>query len=459
MDAVAAIPGILAILWLLRRRTPQETYLSIYMPSLLLLPGWCRFVLPALPDPTFHESAILPIAAALFLRGRIKWRTSLLDLLVVAYGLFIGYSEYTNAGFKEAQNLMFDMVAAALVPYFAAQAMAGSAELRVAFAKRFVWLVAILACLLTYEFRFAANPYRVVFDHFFPDQGSGWVTTFRYGFARIAGPYGHAILAGIVFMAAFRLARWLQHAKLWEPHLAWAGKRFSKAQLVTGATLAGLAMTLVRGPQIGALLACLVSAMGRGQNPPRRARFVLAAILLIGIPAGTVAWSYASVGRAAAKDASQESAAYRKELIDKYVGIALDHAALGWGRNGWPKVPGMPSIDNYYLLLSLMHGVPAALLLMSILVTLQANLLRNGFRFVTEFQTNSSLSFTLAGIFAGFMFAILTVYMGDNVVPIFFTLAGFSEGYLKAGGDAAVNPVADSAAPEIAQALFARVIA
>jgi hypothetical protein len=459
LDAVAAIPGLLAIIWLLRRKSLHGTYLSIYLPALLLLPGWCRFVVPALPDPTFHESALLPIAAVFMMRVSRKWRPSFLDLLVVAFGLFIGYAEYANAGYKEAQNLMFDMIAAALMPYFVGQAMAGSNELRIAFVKRFVWLVALLACLLTFEFRFANNPYRMVFDHFFPGQGDGWVTTFRYGFARVAGPYGHAILAGIVFMFAFRLARWLEHSKLWEPRFKWFQSRFSKAQFVTVATLAGLTMTLVRGPQIGTLLAVAVSAMGKGRNPRRRARFVLAAVLLIGIPAGITAWSYASVGRAAAKDASQESAAYRKELIDKYVTIALDHATLGWGRNGWPKVPGMPSIDNYYLLLCLMHGVPAALLLVAILVLLQARLLYNGFRSAPAFPEGSSLSFTLAGIFTGFMFAILTVYMGDNVVPIFFTLVGFSEGYLKAGGDAAALSKQDMAAMAIAAPRFAHVIA
>lgn len=459
MDALAAIPGILAIVWLLRRKSPRETYLAIYLPSVLLLPGWCRFVVPALPDPTFHESALLPVAAAMMLGISRKWRPSVLDVLVVAYGLFIGYSEYTNAGYKEAQNLMFDMVAAALMPYFAAQTLAASAELRVAFVKRIVWLTALLAGALTFEFRFASNPWRVVFDRFFPGQGDGWVTTFRYGFARVAGPYGHAILAGIVFLFAFRLACWLRNSNLWEPHFRWFQSRVSKAHWLMAATLTGLAMTLVRGPQIGTVLAMAVSAMGKGRNPRRRARFVLAAIVLIGIPAGIAAWSYASVGRAAAKDASQESAAYRKELIDKYVGIALDHAALGWGRNGWPKVPGMPSIDNYYLLLSLMHGVPAALLLIAILVALQARLLANGFRSAPASPEGSSLSFTLAGMFAGFMFAILTVYMGDNVVPIFFTLAGFSEGYLKAGGDAAGDSGKSAVSAGTVAPRFAHVIA
>ena len=312
--------------------------------------------------------------------------------------------------------------------------------------KRIVVLIALLACILTYEFKFAYNPYRRIFDVFFPGQGDGWVTTFRYGFARIAGPFGHAILAGIVFLIAFQLQRWLQQCGHWEQHFRRFRTRWSKAQLLTAALVLGILMTMVRGPQIGTLLAIAVTYMGKGNNPKRRAKFVLLAILLVGIPAAIIGYNYASVGRAAATTTSQESAAYRKELIDKYVDIALEHSALGWGRNGWPKVLGMPSIDNYYLLLTLMHGVPAVGMLLLILVSLVVRLLRNGFRSAPAKPQGSSLSFTLAGIYVGFAFSILTVYMGDNVIPIFFTVVGFSEGYLQAGGDASVMRTAERAA-------------
>jgi hypothetical protein len=459
LNLVAGIPGLLAIIWLIRRKSPSQTYLDVYLPSLLVMPGWCRWVLPALPDPSFCESAAIPVAAMFFLKGWKKWRPSFYDFLVVGYGGFIGYSEFVNAGFNEAQNLMFDMVASAMAPYFLAQAMAATAELRTAFAKRFVALMAFLACILTFEFKFGVNPYRMVFDRFFPGQGDGWVTTFRYGLARVAGPFGHAILAGAMFLIALRLARWLQHSKLWEPQFKKFRLPFSKAVFMTGGTALGLFMTLVRGPQIGYVIATIFTAMGRGRNPKRRALIVLVALLGVGVPMGVGAWSYASVGRAAAKDASQESAAYRKELIDKYVSIAMEHATLGWGRNGWPKVSGMPSIDNYYLLLCLMHGIPAAGLLLSILAVGQFRLMRNGFANAPVSPPGSSLSFTLAGILAGFMFTILTVYMGDNAVPIFFSIAGFGEGYLKAGGDAAAK--LERGVPEaiVVKPMFARVIA
>lgn len=435
MTILAILPGLAALIWLIRK-SHREAYLDVYLCSLFLLPGWCRFIAPGMPDPAFHEAALLPIAAAFLFRSRFAWRWSFMDLLVAAFAAHIGYSEYANAGYKEAQNLMFDMLAAGVLPYVLAKGIVEPNGLRVAFVRRVVWLLAILAVCFAFEFRVAYNPYRMVFDKFFPGQGDGWVTTFRYGFARTAGPYGHAILAGIVMLAGFRLQRWLECSGLWEARF----RRFhpgpyTKARMISVALLAGLAMTMVRGPQIGALIAAAVTAIGAGPNPRRRLRWIAAAIIVVGIPAGIIAYSYASVGRAAAKTASQESAAYRKELIDKYVDIAIEHSAIGWGRNGWPKVAGMPSIDNYYLLLALMHGVIATALLASIVAVLFLRLLRNGLRAGPRRRKGTSLSFTLAGIYAGFAFAILTVYMGDNVIPIFFTLTGFSEGYLLVGGD------------------------
>jgi hypothetical protein len=461
MSILAVLPGLLAIVWLVRR-SHREAYLDIYLFSLFLLPGWCRFVAPGTPDPTFHEAAILPIAGAFLLKYRAKWKLSFMDLVVVAYAATIGYSEYVNAGYKEAQNLLFDMIAAGILPYLLAKGMIQGSAFRTLFVRRVVWLLAILTVFFVYEWRFAYNPFRLVFDRFFPGQGDGWVTTFRYGLARTAGPYGHAILAGIVLMTGFRLQRWLEMSRLWEPRF----RRYNigsltKGRILTLAMIAGLAMTMVRGPQIGALIASAVNMIGMGRNPKRRACWIAAAIVVIGIPVGATMYSYASVGRAGAVTASQESAAYRKELMDKYVDIVLQHSVLGWGRNGWPKVSGMPSIDNYYLLLSLMHGVLATALLLTILITLIARLLRDGLQAGSRTPKGSSLSFCLAGIFAGIAFSIFTVYMGDNVIPIFFTLVGFAEGYLQAGGDleAARKPAASPTGSTAPPPRFAVVLA
>src|SRR5262245_55652246 len=94
---------------------------------------------PGLPDPSFSHAAILPIAVAALIGGNLRWRFSLGDILVVGFAWCVGYSEYSNAGYKEAQNLLFDMFCLALLPYLLTKALVEPNGLRVAFAKRLVY--------------------------------------------------------------------------------------------------------------------------------------------------------------------------------------------------------------------------------------------------------------------------------------------------------------------------------
>ena len=430
MNFVVVLAAIASCVYI-ARKSLQDAFIKVYLPVALCLPAWARWVLPGLPDPTFQQAALLPIAAVLILRRFKGFRISLLDPFVFGLVFVIGLSEYVNAGYAEAQNLMFDMLASGLLPYVSAKYLLQSSASRVRFMRSFVWCTCLVVLVTLYEVKFASNLYRVVFDRFFPGQGDAWVTTFRYGLPRVAGPYGHAILAGIIFMITLRLQAWLQGTRLWEPRFSRVNfGSLSKAQVLTACTFLGLCLTWVRGPQIGALLAWMISVIGRGPNPRRRMAWALSALVVFGIPLAYFLYSYVSVGRAAAVTASQESAAYRKELVDLYFAVAMHHAWLGWGRNTWPKIPSMPSIDNYYLLLGLMHGIIAVALLVAVLAIVCTRLYKAGVRTAVSNPVHSSLSFNLLGIYIGFAFSIGTVYLGENVVPVFFTLLGFTEAFL-----------------------------
>jgi hypothetical protein len=172
-------------------------------------------------------------------------------------------------------------------------------------------------------------------------------------------------------------------------------------------------------------------------------------------------YSYASVGRINAKSDSQETAAYRFELIQKYLNIAEERSGLGWGRSTWPKVDGMKSIDNYYLLLALMHGMIADSLLIVIIFGTAIRLVRFEMKLAPPKVRGSSFGFTLAGIFVGFAITIATVYVGLTALPVFAVITGWAEGYMLFGS--ASEPVgqvgrtaAAGAAPNFA---FRRVVA
>jgi hypothetical protein len=439
LEFVILVPAVIAI-WYIVRKSYTEAFLSVYLFAALVLPGWCRLVLPGLPKPSFDEAAIFPIAIAWLFDRRMKWKFSFLDLVVASVLFLMSFSEYHNEGFPAMRNQSVDLVLGCVTPYVLGKSIIQASGLAERFIRRFVWYLTLVFLTTLYEFKFAYSPYKLIFGPLFPGQGNGWVTTFRYGFPRVAGPYGHAILAGLIFMIGSSLQLWLKDSSSWERQSKIFFVPFNRAKAITLAMFAGLLLTFVRGPQIGMVISWLLRWAGRGLRPKRRMLLLLAALIVLGTPLAIWFSSYISVERTSARSQSQETATYRKELIDKYKTIALRHSVLGWGINGWPKVSGMPSIDNYYLLLSLMHGVIATGLLVVVMLTLIVRLYRNGMKYAPLQPPGRSLSFTLLGIFAGIAFSIATVYIGGNVMPIFYLLTGFTEGYLLAGGDRTLLP-------------------
>ena len=409
--------------------------LGVYLPLLLLVPDGFRAITPGLPDPNFSQAAIIPIVLLALARhaGQTdRWKPGAMDALIVAFALCVGYSDYAGRGYADAQNLMFSMLFSVLAPYFVARWVIAAEGLDVAVARRIVILVFGVALVGVWEARFGFNPFHAVIGKLFPGQGTGWVTTFRYGVARVAGPYSHAILAGIVLAMAFTLQRWLQTAGHWEPRftrLPWP-----KARVITAVLLVGMVMTVARGPWLGAVAAAVLLAVGQARNR-RRALALAGAGLLLGAVAGGWALNdYLDIKPGAVMSMSQESALYRKVLFEKYVDIALAQAWFGWGLTTWPKVRGMASIDNYYLLIALMHGLPAMLMLVLLMLGSALQCIRRGLR---EPPGSHSPAFAFAGIFIAVFVALGTVYLGEQVLPLLFFVLGWAQGWLRSAKPAA----------------------
>lgn len=425
MQLVALLPGLLAA-WVAMRRGAAAAFLDVYLPVLLLCPDYFRWIAPGLPDPTMSEAAILPIAGWYLLRERDHWRWTSLDGLVFGFAFLKALTEYNAKSYAEAQNLMFDVLGTVVFPYMLAKALIAPKGLSVAFAKRFVVLSAAAGIISLYEFRMGRNPFRMFFDRFFPGQGS-WVTTFRYGFARAAGPYGHAILAGIVFMAGYRLQRWLEWSGQWRGR-AWF-LPMTRARFFTLALLGSIVISLARGPQMGAAAGGLLLLVARSPSRKAIAASVLGVLLVVSIPSIAAFREYVSVGRAGAKTVSQETAAYRAELFEKYSSLALERAWLGWGQGAWPKIPGLESTDNHYLLLALNHGVVALALFLAIVVVTSVRLIAFAARQPPR-DSRGMLAVSLAAVFIGYFLALATVYQGMQTVQVFFLITGWSDALL-----------------------------
>ncbi len=422
------------------RHGAGRAVLVVYLPLLLLIPDGFRAITPGLPDPNFSQAAIIPIVAVALLRHARGWRPVPMDAVIVVYAAWVGASDYMARGYDDAQNLMFSMLFSVLAPYFVARWVISAQGLDVAVARRFVIIVFCVALVGVWEARFGFNPFHALIGPLFPGQGKGWVTTFRHGMARVAGPYSHAILAGIMMAVAFTLQRWLQKAGHWEPRFAGLkALPWPKARVITVVLAMGMLMTVARGPWLGAVFALARLAVGQAAHR-RRALTIAGTALAAGAAAGAWALSdYLDIQPGAAMSMSQESALYRKVLFEKYFDIALESAWFGWGLTTWPKVRGMESIDNYYLLMSLMHGVPAMLMLVGLLLGSAWLCVRRG---LAEAPGSHSPAFAFAGVFIAIFVALGTVYLGEQVLPTLFFMLGWAQGWLQHGAVARTSTAA-----------------
>ncbi|NJO14303.1 MAG: O-antigen ligase family protein [Thioploca sp.] len=360
LASIVIIPGLLAayIAW---TQSPHQAFLKVYIPVLLLLPSYYDWPISGIPDPSFQFMAIIPIFMVWLIRGLPGWRFSLLDILVLTYAVSVGYSEYLNAGYKDAQNFLANgVLVSILLPYILAKSLIEPAGLREEAAKQIVIVLLMVATLSLYQ-SLTLSPYTLwqkILGRFFSGQAWNLTTQYRWGLPRAMGPYDHAILAGIIMVVGYRIQRWLEWNRVWPPrlrYLSWFP--LPPARLFSIGLFIGALMTLVRGPLSGAIVAAVIPLIGRSNKRWLIFFVILTGAIIVGIPTAKWFIDYASIDPEQAEDVNQGTAAYRWQLMINYIDIVKEQIVWGWGRFGWPKSKVQGSIDNHFLLLSLRHGM------------------------------------------------------------------------------------------------------
>jgi len=461
VDLIILIPAVAC--WVaLARGSVRSAFLNVYIPVVLLLPEYFTLRFPHLPPLSFADAAILPLFLALCLKELRRWRFSWMDLLVFLFALSVGISEGLSTvladgtwrklfladgepldtNFANGGLMLFAELTTVVVPYMLGKLLIeqGGAEdepARIPLVRRMVVLLAIVAGISVIDFVSGKSSWQTVFINLFGGVASIWPQQMRWGFGRIAGPFGHAILAGTIFMMGFIYCIWLRsYFPEWGTRRLIAGLPLTVRGLVLWALIAGLLMAQSRGPWIGAGLALvLVLLMQKYSTWKALALFGLAATVFF-VAAYFYGKQYTDVQRSEAMDDEQRNAVYRRELLDSYRPIIKERMVFGWGITTYPSMNGQTSIDNQYLMLAVTQGFVG----LGLFVAIGAGSILRLLKLLTRPMAMEDRAIIVAHLAAliGVMTTITTVFLGEQAILLFFLVVGWGQGMNPLRVDAAV---------------------
>jgi hypothetical protein len=453
MPLIILIPAVAC--WLvLARGSVRKALLNVYLPSVLLLPQYYILRLKHLPPLTFADAAILPLGLALVLTEMRRWRWSWMDLWVFLFAVCTGLSEglstqlangqwahlfsarYTvwhtlNTNLADGGLMFFERLTTVVLPYMAGKLLIepgpGGDRMRRKLVSRIVELLAVVAAISVYDFLNGGSIWQTVGKHIFTHQYVPWIPQMRWGFGRIAGPYGHAILAGMIFLTGLVYCLWLRKVDPeWGARQVIAGVPVTVRGLLLTAVAAALLMTQSRGPWMGVILALMFTLLTRVLPVGKAAMVFLLFLAVFGAAAYHYGNEYTDRPLNQAKNTEQRNAIYRRQLLVNYIPLVMERKAFGWGITTYPVLNGQVSIDNEYLLLAITQGFVGMGVFLAILAGSAWRLLRMIAQPLRE--EDRLLVFAHLAVVIGLVTTLATVYMGEQVVMMFFLCMGWVQG-------------------------------
>ena len=451
MDLIILIPAVAC--WVaLASGSVRKTLINVYLPVVLLLPLYYTLRFPHLPPLTFADTAILPLGVALWVREMRRWRLAWMDLWVVLFALSAALSEGLSAALANGQwtrlfsasgepvpgnlanggLLLFAEISSMVMPYMIGKLLieregAVDQPTRMKVVRRMVVLLAIVAGISVFDFATGRSSWQMVWSRVFAGQASPWPEQMRWGFGRIAGPYGHAILAGMVFLMGLVYCLWLRmYVPEWGTRKVIAGLPLTIRGLVLWAIVGGLLMTQSRGPWVGVGLSLVLAALARKLPIPKAVAVFLVVVAIFAGFAYYYGKQYTETQRNQATSEEQRNAIYRRELLKSYAPIILERKAFGWGITAYPAANGQQSIDNEFLLLAVTQGFFGLGLFLAILLGSLARLFRLAAR--PMHKQDRALVLAHLTVLIGLTTTLTTVFLGEQAFLLFFLIVGWVQG-------------------------------
>jgi len=451
MGVIILLPAVLC--WLqLAWGSARKALLNVYLPCLLLLPDYYLVRLKHLPALCASDCAVLPLGVALLATQMRRWRLAWMDLWVFLFALAVVLSQglgtemasgdwidffseglttshRLSTNFADSIMMFFANILHILLPYMIGKLLIEQPDengenLRRPLVKRVALLLASIGIFSIVDFFTGHNTWQKIGSKLFPDKNVEWPEMIRWGFGRIAGPYGHAILAGMIFLVGLIYCAWLlQVDSSWGKRRLIQGLPLTARQMIPAGILLGLVMTQSRGPWLGVILALAFILLNRVLSVGKAAVVFLLFVVVVGWLGVVFGKNYTAGQWETSQNEEQRSAIYRRMLLTNYAPLVAERPTFGWGITNFPEVMGQRSIDNQYLLLAVTEGLFGLGTYLLVALGSVGRLLRMVAQPLKP--EDRLLVFAHISVYIGLLVTLATVYMGEQVVMIFFLITGW----------------------------------
>jgi hypothetical protein len=420
-----------SIYYLLQHRR-EDAFLNVYLPCLFLLPSYYACRIPHLPPIAVSAWALLPLGVSLLIDPPARTKFKRADLWMILFLVSFAASEMFRENSPKDGVVFFAAVAIQMAfPYIVGRRLIEPA-LRLATLKRIVLLFLCLTPAIFLEAGVSLNPWLRIGERVFGI--SAWSVQSRGGRARVAACFGHAILAGILFLIVFLFNCAL--AQIYKRDKTRLGPTLStleRYRVPAILLLLFLFLTQSRGPMACTAIGLLIVQIPKFKNI-KVAGIAIALLLTIGgIEVSDYLDKYTDVPVNGTMTEQQQSAYYRKLLLENYKPIVEAGGWLGWGALSVPVVGGQSSMDNEYMLMQLSQGKLGLYLFLLLITESLLSAVRCAFTF--QSAEGRFFAFSILASLIGLFVSLSSVFLGEQVVQVCFLLIGWSQSLQDAGDD------------------------
>jgi hypothetical protein len=441
MSIFLLIPGIISLI-LVRRGRVETAFLSVYLPSLLLLPEDYGVKIPHLPGLSTAQFALIPIGVAALVRHLKSRSLRFMDLLVALFFICFAITEILlepvmNDGIFRTLGEFVSVVLA----YVAGRRLI-EPDLRLATVRRIVILFLLTAPICVHQWM-GRNLYGNIGSKVFRLPMVDYEEDTRNGHGKAGGAFLSSEIVGIALGMTFALNAWLVflNKKRKDVNLGKLFSRLETYRLPELLLLLCLFLTQERAPQMALAAVLLILQIPKFKHTKLVTGLVALVLIVAAVGAQQYLrkyedipdWDYGSVSEQA------RSVFYRFQMNKLYAPIADRGGWLGWGGSGVPAAEGVGrSIDNEFLRVHLVQGLLGYILFL--LITAESVRTAIARMWSLEALEDRVFAASVLAALVCLWSTLYTVYMGQQLPEFAFLLIGWGQSI--AAGKTSTAPIA-----------------